>query len=1673
MASAGSLKVVKKQGDQVQMIAPEGEYEYLWFRAYAEEQDIPHPYDSLPSAEGIRVDGTLLNGVFSISAKKRVYFSQGNLEYQAYERKWRFAREQFVANSIPYGGVTEGELGWVGTAPWDSAHAWSGNIELENSSLGHEWFLMNRSEWEYLFRHRAHADSLWGYCKINGLAAMVVLPDNWACPEGLSFTPQALTFHERSTPIGEGHNDPNEPKIKIYSKGNTNISKNNYTIAQWREMERSGAVCYLLAGYSGSKNQIYGYGSYTDHWVNTEFNDKFGYGSYISAGSFYLKAEWYRKPNYCFSIRMVRLTEDSERDSIATDLKTSGCLTHGGFSVSADKQVYFSQGNLQYKPSTDTWRFAQEQWEVCGTDNNHVTDTTSKWVDMFSFGTSGWSGGVEYYHPWQYGHSMDEMDKFYIGGDWTNSMTDANANADWGVYNAISNGGNRAGLWRTLTGKEMTYLFFNRPNASKLRACAAINGQLGIILLPDDWQQPDGVMLITSNTGNDTTCLDSFFVDNRYSDIEWRRLENSGAVFLPAGGIRSTSGTLSSFNQTVPIGFYWLSTVSGENMGYCFHFFQKKYHYVAGIGGSYRTHGLCVRLVTDSIEVLQGIENTTSVSEPAPIHQRKENQPENTMSYEPDMKYSTEGVIGGLFSVSDTSKIVFSQGNLQYRAVDGIWRFAPQQWYICGNNNKLIAPDYDDFIDLFGWGTSGYNNMARDPWSIYFYPFASDTIRNHNSTLNIWLYGPSNTPGQAVPQNSLTGKHRWYDWGTYNPISNGGNQAGLWRTFTFDELKYLLEERENAANLYRFGKIEGQFGLILLPDNFSLTEPLAASYTADQWQLMEQHGAVFLPGAGARDSHDKTHATTEGWYWTSTHSYTGSAKHLYFTQQGINWTRIESADWHGQSVRLVRDVLATTPSIEVQEDSTLYICVVRSKTNPYDAITFYERAIAPENYDTIMLAWDATSWEDTLSTKNVVMLGYPTAIKEQCPVLTNKNAFQINKNGDIAYFSPGNLQYNAAENRWRFAPQQYEMAGDSNIHISSTYAGWIDLFGFGASGYKNRYPWMTSTNAAEYSIPNRNDIEGTNYDWGMYNTIENYSPGTWRTMSNEEWNYIYTKRKNAASLRAHATVNSVYGYIFLPDQWQQPEGTSFTPGKADSYATNTYTSLQWLQMETNGAVFLPAAGYRENKIMRELTGSSIGGHYHTTSIDPNDSLRSGLFAFHPTSASVTYGRNYTGLSVRPVHDVLHDTIYYQHTYTLGDVQFPLPIVRDSFNHADVNYTVVYHDIEKGIVLQADLVLRFPKATYFTDTICEGTEGESYTWHGKTFTESIEVTDTLLNTTGCDSICTLRLTVLQHSDSVDLVSICQGESYTWHGQTFTESTEVTDTLPNAVGCDSICTLRLTVLQHSDSVEIASVCEGESYTWHGKTFTESIEVTDTLLNTAGCDSICTLMLTVLQHSDSVERVKICPEETYIWHGREFRESIDISETIVNAAGCDSICTLHLTVLPTCTYTYDTIYFCSGLNIEHDEEIAEYHINRYLPYTYVSPAQWDYMEGAVLARERDRALVDLRGMEENLYQFYVGNLTPIRSIHWSYRSEGSNSYRELESTNEPQWIETGDVALIIQFVCGQIYTSDFATEITNIPNPESSRKMIKNGILYILRGDKIYTAQGQEIEKNEDQK
>ncbi|MBQ4395185.1 MAG: hypothetical protein II825_07825 [Paludibacteraceae bacterium] len=300
----------------------------------------------------------------------------------------------------------------------------------------------------------------------------------------------------------------------------------------------------------------------------------------------------------------------------------------------------------------------------------------------------------------------------------------------------------------------------------------------------------------------------------------------------------------------------------------------------------------------------------------------------------------------------------------------------------------------------------------------------------------------------------------------------------------------------------------------------------------------------------------------------------------------------------------------------------------------------------------LLLTWGTTEVPDSLKKTNPERLAYPTALEDEVPViycdgdLEEIGLFSVSATRKVA-FSPGNLQYTTLGTHvcadgttqpgtWRFAHNQWEFVGEDNSNISVTYTGWIDLFGWGTSGWSGSgttqyQPWSQSRYWKDWETPNSSMSGDYKYcDWGQYNAINNVwhtdSAGTWYTLSNAEWKYLFVERPNAIQLYGRGMIAGIAGMILLPDEWQLPDGLSFQSGGTTAYIDNTYTIRQWRAMEANGAVFLPEENHSRKNI--------LGGCYHSSNCG---SGWSGHIYFSETRLGVPYNTDrYSGCSVRLV-----------------------------------------------------------------------------------------------------------------------------------------------------------------------------------------------------------------------------------------------------------------------------------------------------------------------------------------------------------------------------------------------------------------------------------------------------
>jgi hypothetical protein len=158
---------------------------------------------------------------------------------------------------------------------------------------------------------------------------------------------------------------------------------------------------------------------------------------------------------------------------------------------------------------------------------------------------------------------------------------------------------------------------------------------------------------------------------------------------------------------------------------------------------------------------------------------------------------------------------------------------------------------------------------------------------------------------------------------------------------------------------------------------------------------------------------------------------------------------------------------------------------------------------------------------------------------------------------------------------------------------------------------------------------------------------------------------------------------------------------------------------------------------------------------------------------------------------------------------------------------------------------------------------------------------------LPSTSGCDSLVTLNLFVIPASSSTQSASICQGASFTFGTQTLTTAGTYQRTIPNAAGCDSVITLNLTVNANTSSTQNASICQGASFTFGTQTLTTAGSYQRTIPNAAGCDSVITLNLTVKANTSSTQSASICQGASFTFGTQTLTTAGSYQRTMPNAA------------------------------------------------------------------------------------------------------------------------------------------------------------------------------------------
>lgn len=1143
---------------------------------------------------------------FSVAATKQVVFSPGNLQcsgVQSGTYTWAFAANQWevlgeanvttdasgnavLADKIDlFGYSTYAPAAWGISTSTDANDYSDSFIDWGNNVIGADkantWYSLTCPEWQYLLGQRANAASLFAFATVNDVAGVIILPNDWVLPAGATFTPSSTL----GAPWGYGYKDENKE---------SHYADNVYTATQWQTMEAAGAVFLPTAGWrTGTAVTDLDKAGYWAKYLTTS-NPRFVYINNYTCNPYGTASPWSQG-------NAVRLVKDYEmpREYVAKPITIN----------MSGKQVLFSAGNLMHSISTNEWYFASKQTDYIGEANVTTDATGTQILNQNAIDLFGWSGTGS---TVSYGVSLSENESDY-------GLT---ALLDYG-QNSIES--YAVGTYRTLSSAEWKFLLKNRPNAKKLCGFATVGTTKGLVVLPDEWVAPAGLTLV--DTLGDYTV-------NVYTDAQWTDMEKNGAVFLPAAGWRDGS--------TVKTGLWYRTSteVTGNNSVYAV-WWKASTKTLSTTTSTYRYQALPVRLAQDISTytvTVQQTENGTISADTTPA------EPGTTIvvTANADAGYSLKtvvvkkGVVGvqasvlvtpvagtdnqyqftmpdaivtisavfvrnnyyapQLISAAADKAVRFSKGNLHYKRGENVWCFADNQYDTIGAGN-IIASELAEEIDLFGW--SGSTATAQ--------------------------YGVSTSTTDADYSGTFA------DWGK-NKI--GGDAADTWRTLTPDEWNYIIRKRENADQLFAFGTVNGVKGLILLPDQWQLPQGLTFNtssdklvwtstttaknagknnsshntYTLAQWDEMEAAGAVFLPMGGWRNG--TAMETPEGGSYWMAHGTDKLA--VSFTEEVLmllNGTVAYSA----RNVRLVKDVVKydihavpLTHKLFYPAESDQYGTIKLSTTKAEPGTEVYV-TIVPKPGCTLvdvelieMSSGDAPDSYMVNDTTHCFIMPEEEVEVRALFMYTSRYVERTISIAEDKYvcFTPGNLiAYNSTSSKsFYVADHQFDYIGTDNIKTDASgnksLGEFIDIFGWSGGQTATKWGISTNQNVANY----KGDFE----DWGN-NTLRKFRGDSrnyghqCRTLSPEEWEYIFDIRTNAKALCGMATIDGIKGIVILPDDWTTPEGLQWKD-TLGVYDENTYDYVQWSQMEAAGAVFLPAAGSRSGTT---VTGANTDLKYHT------------------------------------------------------------------------------------------------------------------------------------------------------------------------------------------------------------------------------------------------------------------------------------------------------------------------------------------------------------------------------------------------------------------------------------------------------------------------------------------
>ena len=308
-----------------------------------------------------------------------------------------------------------------------------------------------------------------------------------------------------------------------------------------------------------------------------------------------------------------------------------------------------------------------------------------------------------------------------------------------------------------------------------------------------------------------------------------------------------------------------------------------------------------------------------------------------------------------------------------------------------------------------------------------------------------------------------------------------------------------------------------------------------------------------------------------------------------------------------------------------------------------------------------------------------------------------------------------------------------------------------------------------------------------------------------------------------------------------------------------------------------------------------------------------------------------------------------------------------------------------------------------------------------------------------------------------------LKFCEGDSAEYRGKWYYDAGQ--DVI-NAEGetRDTVITVTISVNKASASAQTKTITFGDDETWNGydlSVYSVGQYILEyTTSNVAGCDSVVTLTLTVIPQPVNTDLYETACDK-FVWEGKTYTTSQDIVTKHTTALGGDSTVTMHLTIN----------YSNTGSETQSAVGSFDWH-----GQTYTQSGNYQY------------TLTNAVGCD-SVVTLYL-TITPVWKVTLVQPEHGTISCQEdiildyvidqtvLHFTAFPdenfvldKWIGcNADGSLVVtknvSVTCLFIEITPTAINQTANESSTANHKYIKNGKLFIQQGDKTYNAQGARL-------